>query len=854
MSNHPFFYMGILSGKKKIYVSSTVYNLAGEEDKIANYLELVVLQSVLTNSDIASTLQGSYLYGQGVKTRNAYRYARDYYTLGLGTGSTVIATLSDTSAIKDVISKQYNSSDTVVISSAVVATAQYEWWARQYMVNTYGFSEIDGKFHNPPSGVEEEANYTYDINSANVIEFTFTNADGTKITTSFSSKDFDQIATYISVTYNVISGPTITTNTTTHKTESSDEEGTTTNSYGYWNNGKYYAVYVITITTLEPNNITSVTTKTTVGETNYSYYFMYKIGSNTEPTLEALVSTTTLASPFYPIVPMRVWGRDMTNDVHKDTDLYKTSKKLLKKLGVSINDVADTINNNESIDDIDFAYIVFGVNLNTTLDTGKVYIYYFLKYLQSIQTYTEADWKAWLNNYETYKTEYAGAKENETVYLGEPKTNSLSYRTDETKASALEGVNAYYQSIIEWQFIKSETITGTISNGATKGDILITHTESDDYSISYTTNTDESVAYKIDNSVMTVLYQVSATQYEKITVIGLYHKNYVYHGKYVGTSVSSAFADEDNTGDSGFLLPLNYTVLENMNLVDFTQLTYAATHIVFSSYQVVKKKWYQTGVFKVVVVVAAAVVTYFFPPAGIAAMGAAIATAVGVSIAVGLLIAVIGSAVAAMIIATILNRASTAVFGDGVIGQVIGTVVTIITMYYAGQGLSNMATTTTSTASTTTTTTIDGISTTSSSVGATTTASTFSLPEFNNMASVLTALNLNSISGVTSLASAAQQVFSAYVTGESNELSTKTDALTNKYNKLQKQIKDAADELDWGTVNINPEWLTTANYVSESSSAFLARTTMTGSDVIDITLGVIHDFVNLNNQLDTYNS
>lgn len=846
--------MGILSGKKKIYVSSTVYNLAGDENQITNYLELVILQSVLTGSDIANTLQGAYLYGQGVKTRNAYRYARDYYTLGLGTGSTVVGTISDTSAIKAVIAEQYDSADTIVISSTVVATAQYEWWARQYMVTNYGFSEIDGLFHNPPSGVDQDAGYTYDINSANVIEFTFTNTDGTTVTTSFTPTNFDQSATYIAVTYNVISGPTITTNTTTHETESSDTEGTTTNSYGYWSNGKYYAVSVLTTTTLESDNITSVTTQTTVGETSYSYYYMYKIGSDTESTLEELVSDVTLDSPFYPIVPMRVWGRDMTDDSHTDTDLYKTSKKLLKKLGVDIDDVADTINDNESIDDIDFAYIVFGVNLNTTLDTGKVYIYYFLKYLQSIQTYTEADWKAWLNNYETYKTEYAAAAENETVYLGEPGTNSITYQTDEEKASALEGVNAYYQSVIEWQFINSETITGTISDGASKGDISISYEASDDYSISYTTNASESVAYEVDNSTMTVLYQISATQYEKITVVGFYHKNYVYHGKYVGTSVADAFADEDDTGDSGFLLPLNYTVLENMNLVDFTQLTYAATHIVFSSYQVVKKKWYQTGVFKVVIIVASVVITYFFPPAGIAAMGAAIATAVGVSLAVGLLIAALGSAIASMIIATILNKVSTKVFGDGVLGQMIGSLITIITMYYAGSGLSNLTQTTTSTASTATTTTIDGVTTTSTSIGTAATSTTFTLPEFENMASVLTALNLTSVSGVTSLASSAQQLFNAYTAGETYDIQQASEALTTKYNKLQKQIKEASDELDWGTVNINPAWLTNTSYSNESVDSFLSRTTMTGSDVIDVTLGVIHDFVDLNNQLDSYNS
>ena len=62
--------MGFFGNKKKRYVSSTVYNLAGDEDKRPNFLKATVIGAVIGGKDsLAQAIQDAYATGPGTRLK-----------------------------------------------------------------------------------------------------------------------------------------------------------------------------------------------------------------------------------------------------------------------------------------------------------------------------------------------------------------------------------------------------------------------------------------------------------------------------------------------------------------------------------------------------------------------------------------------------------------------------------------------------------------------------------------------------------------------------------------------------------------------------------------------------------------
>lgn len=798
--------MGLFKAKKKIYVSSVTYNLAGDEADAIDYLNYTVTQAVLNNNDVAKGINDAYMGGQGVKAKLAYNYARDYYYQGLPYSKMQIARIMSTAPIKAILEAANPTAAAVTVLSAQAGSTQYEWWAIKYLIDNYGYSENDGKFYNPPAGVGQDADVTYDIDQDDVITITFS-GDGS-FTESFTPTDYDSDAYYLQATYITFDGVSTNTSTETRDTEEGDEAGTTTTSVSYWQDGEYYTAATTKVVTLDEDaGTTTIVTTIEVGKTSFNKYFLYQFGTNEEPTLEAMFSEDDLASPYYPSVPMRIWNTDLADEAHQNTAQYKTSKKLLNKMGIKIQDIADSINDNSSIKDIDFAYIVFGVNLNTTLKPNKQYIYYFVKYLQQIQTTSEADWLQWVTLYDQWDTEDPDATDRKT-YIPAPAVNSL-------KVYMPRFPRSNYNMTLQWQFVKSTTFAGVFEPGAIKGDVSVEPAEDSSYQIHTTTDADNSEVYTVDGSVLVIKYQVTENTWDQVTIVGFLHKNFVYKGKSVDNSIADAFGDED---DTGFLLPLNYDVIHDMGLVKFTNMSYNTNHIVFNCYKVVKQKWYQSGVFKVVIVVIAIVVTAIsYGTASSAAYGAVVAlsTAIGSSILVAAIILATGSVVLGMLIGRILDKVAVGLFGEE-FGHIIGAIATVIVMYYGGSAVMNSF----------------------GSTAASTAASNTTMFTADNI--------LKATAGVGKLGQ-------AYMEGQAAVLQQEAQSFQDMAAANMEQINDLIAELSQRTGNIDTSWFMQDTIVNESPSTFLTRTLLTGSEIVDVTHGLIHNYTDIGLSLPSFN-
>lgn len=637
--------MGLFSRKKKTYVSSVSYNLS--KDSETNYLQSVVINSILStqSGSLAEDMRGSYLNGQGMRLKQAYRYGRDHYALGLPSSSVVTGDVSVddvTPTLRAIAGKE------VLVTEVYIGSPDYAFWVYQYLADHYGYDESTNTFANPPDGVPAEGNIVdSDISQTGLVQVIITTPSGSKQGLSFTVQ-IDNLRSYLYAPYRGVNDAVVTKQTSQAVYKDGDAESDSTVSTTSTQNGVTTTTAVRTQVTIDEaqTTTTTVTTKT-VGVTDRVKYFIYKLGSGTYPALDKLQATANLASPYYPWVVMRDNNKDLTSAQYQNTAQYKTSKKLLTKAGLSMTDLARSINTNKNIGDVDFAFIHFGIALNTKVNESKEYLFQFFSYLMAHQRYSKLDWELWKSRYNDYVKERQ--EQGKYVYgnvarIMQPGTNSLSIRYNNEN---------WYNVTLSWQYINLTTVNRVIGK---VGHIEITCQKDDvEYTI-YSDAQDTIEQYTVQATPMRITKQVSATQCEVLEIVGAQHDNRVYNGKSVTTSAAKGVSGDED-GDSNFIVPLNRQVFDQMGIVDITQTCYDCMHITFNSYKTVKQKWYQTSIFKVVVIVIAIVVTIASfgslsaPAAAVASAAAAAGASAGVALAVG-----IGTQIAIGVAASIVLR------------------------------------------------------------------------------------------------------------------------------------------------------------------------------------------------------
>ena len=768
--------MGLFSLKKTTYVSSVAYNLGGDEEDQPDFLKHTALNAVMQGRPVGESITQSYLRGQGLSLRNLYENARLHYPNGLPASAAVYLDRPDLDALTAVLVNLHKGS-TITFLATYVGTADYEWWAEQYLAQTFGYDRVEKEFIRPPAGVEATASVTYDLEPDGLIRILLTNDDGQIHVVDFRPKDVQLNKTYIHCAYKTTQVFNKGTTTSTHATAPGEVDMVQVSMVEVERAGETQQTYTKVSTDVEGALVT-VTTEVTVTIISRPQYFLYRIGSNIEPTLESIAPAENLESPYYPTIPIRVNNVDFTDEEHQETELYKQSEKLLKKIGVKFADIADSVNENESIKDVDFAFIVFGVSLNTKSQCGKRYLYKFFEYLRSKSVYLASDQADW----------EASATRSTTP----PKINVLEVFNEKKRADD-------YDIKLQWQYIDTSVHTGQITPGAKVGDCSL---EMTGVQVAFHLfNMDLSV----DSSKLYARKQLTENTYEQMEICGLVYDNYIYKGKSVNYTAYEAMHNEDD-GDA-FIIPLNQKVLRELGIKHMTQLSYEAGHVVFNCYKVVKQKWYQTTLFKIIIVIIAILIIVFTWGAGTPAAAGMIAgalAAVGITGMLMIYLAATLYVLAMMILSNIIMKVSVDVFGEKW-GAIIGMIVSVIAMNYASTGTA-----------------------------------------LGSFASIGT----NGITAGTLIQgmSAVGQLYGSYVNGQLVGIGTAMQELQDEYKTKMDEIEQLTKEfLSPGTnlLDIGGYIESSKSFLMESSASFLNRTLMTGEDVIMITNGLIENFASV---------
>lgn len=736
--------MGIFSSRKKTYVSSVVYNLAGPVEDRPDYLKSVVLGNLLTkkNFRMAQTIQNAYVGGTGMRLRGYHRWARENYKqIGISRDSFLGKPDFNSKLVRDAMLADFEINayiDWIDSSNG----SDIEMWGLQWMRE------------NMPDKAGLDV-WTVD---------------------------------YVDLTQNALINFTDDTPPVYFEPEGFRER------IGQW-------LYV------------SYSRPLTVNRWTTPQLFIYRRGTGSA-ALDALFLTASSTGEYLPYIPIRHENKFLSES-YKPVVFEEAKKAYKKATGAKLTELIDKVADNESLDEIDFAYIFFGVSLNNKDNSSLKYVFEYFKHLGGNQIVGASTVNNWVSSQSGLDADIADWNswqiQQREVDAGSDLTGPAPSRPSTTGApgnSVIIQDNGPGQTNLKielkWNSISIVQQMGLGKADAKVGDVWFTFGGSQTINVrSYSEEEIEDL--KIDTVEM--YHQVSALYYQKIILRGMTHINHIYNGKSVEITAAQALLDAD---ESGFIVPIHYGVFREMSLIDATQMASQCMNIVFNSYQIVKKKWYQRGIFVVILVIAVIIITVVTGgaagPAGIGLLGSAagVGAALGFTGIAALIAGSVANMIAAMILTQLITYASVEILGEK-IGYIVAAIASIAALQFGT-----------------------------------------ALQSGQSMASVWGSLMqpMNLLHLTSSVGDAYGKVLGANAQGYMVKAQEAAEEYRQQSLELQGQY---AENFGYGTALFDPMSLTGIEdtFFTESSETFLSRTLLTGSDIAQMSKDMITNFVEL---------
>lgn len=715
--------MGLFSSKKKIYVDSVAYNMAGDLAERPNYLKTVVSRNLLRNStaiSLGEEIVQAQLNGPMMDQKGFFRWARNNFPLGKMSGG--IYSRLEVDPVEFANQLSLAPDQTVTIHSVFVDGEDIAYFAEKYILD----------------------NRPVDFHTDWIV-------------------DYDRAGQQIVIQYPDLSLEAVPLSTI----------GVITNSP--LPTRESYVIGYYTVTTTTPDPVDPMAPPTVVDEFKM---LLYKENSGI-PEFDALIQSQATLTEFFPIIPLRLDNVSVRHPNYES--IYPDLKKAYRKaIGKPIDEILDSIEDNDKLEDIDYAFLVHGVEINTAEKHGKRYIYEFLRNLAQYQTMSPVDFANWLSNPDR----------------SEPGVSAFRTYTNNTN---------YYDVRISWVTVDETYAAGLGRPGAVKGDMWFTINPDITFPAKSVWDPyNDKMEYIGGGSFnhITLFWQHEDNTFRKIDAYGLTHQSYIYEGQTVEISATEGLQDPD---ESGFIFPLHFPTLEELPLIVANQLSISNRFVVFNCYKVVKIRWYQRGIFKILAAVVIGAVTGFLFPGGVGLLGSniAVGTSLGLTGVAAAIAGGVANALVAMVLSTVISTAAGKLFGDK-FGGILAGLISFIAFQVAASFLST---------------------------------GTFSF----DWGSLMKADNLLKLT--SSVAGGVQRFAQAKI----GEIGEELGDLRSDYESQMEDIeKRTLDLLGYGGGLIDPllflQMQDNSVGGTESSKTFLRRTLMTGSDIAELSFEMIYDF------------
>lgn len=896
--------MGAFSSKRKVFVASTVYNLAGDEAGRQNYVKSSIAAGVIGSNSktyLGERLVNDHLNGPGIKQRSVFRWAKNNYPLGVPSASIINNANVDPAIVANQIPHAAN--ENVIVQEAFIEAGDFIYLAEQHILankpelyNTDWVADVDYdlgvvliQYEDASTGTIALGDFDYQSDYVGAYYHIVINdydsplSEGTLSGIGYTAPDVSTYAldnTIITPESVDLDEVTQVTKTYSDSTPDENSSSTATSTVNYDNKVESYSkttyqglnvdenrleylneyktvhtgyeiqqtVDTTTVTNDEGGGVTSTTTTTVTtdvvvptyrekDDTQYTFslesnsglqLFLYRVGSG-NTALDNLRTDDEAFSEFYPFIPFRI-NNVFVNEEEYDNEYPLLKKAYKKATNAKIEEMIESLETSESIGDIDYAFMVYGVPLNTEDNSSRKYVYNLFKKLIPFQTTTGLQYKDYLDDAERraiYDADYAewlAAQINNSSESGNVNTNDPLYGTppptyvnpgsitaSTLKIASDDPVVSSYDQRILWTTIFEENFNGQYEPDMKTGDVKIIIEDDDRVVVSVSTNINpETGNISQTENIQSIpkfkmIYQTSDNTYTVMNVLGMTHRNYVYGGHYVNITPAQAMDDDE---ESGFIIPIHHPTVLEMSLVDSTQMSLSNTLLLLNSYQIVKVKFYQRGAFKILVYIVLIVLAVLGAPqlaaAGVGVLGtnAAVGAALGYAGTAALIAGAVANAIAAIIIAEIISRGAVALFGEK-IGSIIAAIVNFVVL--------------------------GGFASFNPTVGL--------QINWGAMMRIDNLLNLTSV-GIGAYAN--------WLNADTLAIQTEFDKVTKEYEAETEKIEELTKELGFGGAYIDPLMLTDLSLNDElyyeSSETFINRTTMTGTDLIEMSFSMVYDY------------
>ena len=578
--------MGIFSSSKETVVGTAAMHCL-DANNLGNPIGNAVIEAVLTSGvpyatlqDIPGRLIQSNLNAFHIKVDRAYDYARDHYTLGLPSGAQMALP-----TVRSADIKPYILAETAYPYDIIITDHEYTPYTPMisiaaFLKNTRKYDPLTDSIEIWPPGVVFTQHWGEDL-------AVFLRRVGILSVEVLP----DEITARI--TYQKHIQRPITVRDPDDRFNSSIEiqwvlDGTLTEDVSIpgaspgmpWNNDCLFVLYK------------QVDAGGNILPTVYSWIYYLNEGLYPElhPDIDQDIST------FLPVIPIRYANTDLTRP--DTTELYTTSKKLMTLLGNNLEAMGDQLNANPSIADIDHAYIMFGVNIQTEFIPSLFYLTDHFFQLSKIQRGNESSFIAALADPTVNDEPF-----NNYVY--NPTARELSRSAPE------ESFKEYGLALdIQYDYIKTQLTTeviGTIGHATKSIQSYVAEITRDitDDNGNIVPGTFHETRY-----ILVLKAQVDAFQIRTVEVYNLKVTNWIYGKHHVVTTLGQVV---DNPDENGLIIPVQYQLSKQIfddSNIKIRDAFYSDTMmIIINAIDRVTVKWYQKTWFKFVVIIVATILT-----------------------------------------------------------------------------------------------------------------------------------------------------------------------------------------------------------------------------------------------------
>jgi len=286
------------------------------------------------------------------------------------------------------------------------------------------------------------------------------------------------------------------------------------------------------------------------------FVWYYEVASGTYPDLDPNVeSVTSDLTKLLPIIPLR---KDFISlDTDSSDPEYITSKELLNKIPLNLDDIVGAIDSNSDIDSIKDSFILFGINLYTQSQVGMKFLYDLFINFNSNAIVDEIQ----------YTNSPDISKSFNIIKLDEQNYNAaivFSYMTITDHVGVIADVGEY------------TNVATVLAN--------------DPYDLGLG-------QYGGINSYVTVQYQTDASNYREVIVYGLHQTIIIDTGDSGSFYTAVLEISSDAEAMSNFIFPVPYLMLEDYTSNDRTTLLIEALVLVNYAQSVTHLRYYQTSGF-----------------------------------------------------------------------------------------------------------------------------------------------------------------------------------------------------------------------------------------------------------------